>query len=134
MDEVDSVVCSLDNVFAPILAVNEYLIKNSEYRFGYKNSELKNKIESNKEEQDLIIELDKFEHLMISISTEIKEFKSGWNESDLKNFSAMSLLNKLDPSSKATEEIPQIIWDVFYSLLRPQSIGKGNVRDRKSVV
>lgn len=129
MDEVDSVVCSLDNVFAPILAVNEYLIKNSEYRFGYKNSELKNKIESNKEEQDLIIELDKFEHLMISISTEIKEFKSGWNESDLKNFSAMSLLNKLDPSSKATEGIPQIIWNVFYSLLRPQSIGKGNVKE-----
>lgn len=129
MDEVDSVVCSLDNVFAPMLAVNEYLTKNSGYRFDYKTSGLKNKIESNKEEQDFIIELDKFEYLMISISSEILEYKSGWSESDLKSFSAMSLLNKLDPTSKTTGGISQIIWDAFYGLLKPQSIKKGDARE-----
>lgn len=129
MDEVDSVVCSLDNVFAPMLAVNEYLTKNSGYRFDYKTSGLKNKIESNKEEQDFIIELDKFEYLMISISSEILEYKSGWSESDLKSFSAMSLLNKLDPTLKTTGGISQIIWDAFYGLLKPQSIKKGDARE-----
>lgn len=129
MDEVDSVVCSLDNVFAPMLAVNEYLTKNSGYRFNYKTSGLKNKIESNKEEQDFIIELDKFEYLMISISSEILEYKTGWSESDLKSFSAMSLLNKLDPISKTTGGISQIIWDAFYGLLKPQSIKKGDARE-----
>lgn len=129
MDEVDSVVCSLDNVFAPMLAVNEYLTKNSGYRFDYKTSGLKNKVESNKEEQDFIIELDKFEYLMISISSEILEYKSGWSESDLKSFSAMSLLNKLDPTSKITGGIPQVIWDAYYGLLKPQSIKKGDARE-----
>lgn len=129
MDEVDSVVCSLDNVFAPMLAVNEYLTKNSGYRFDYKTSGLRNKVESHKEEQDFIIELDKFEYLMISISSEILEYKSGWSESDLKSFSAMSLLNKLDPTSKITGGIPQVIWDAYYGLLKPQSIKKGDARE-----
>lgn len=129
MDEVDSVVCSLDNVFAPMLAVNEYLTKNSGYRFDYKTSGLKAKLESNKEEQDFINELDKFEYLMISISSEIMQYKSGWSESELKSFSAMSLLNKLDPASKTTRGVPQIIWDAFYSLLKPQSIRKGDTRE-----
>lgn len=129
MDEVDSVVCSLDNVFAPMLGVNEYLTKNSGYRFEYKTSGLKEKIESNKEEQDFIIELDKFEYLMTTISKEIKEFQSGWSKNDLKSFSAMSLLNKLDPSSKETRGIPQIIWDAFYDLLKPQSIRLGDTKE-----
>ena len=129
MDEVDSVVCSLDNVFAPILAVNEYLTKNSGYRFAYKTSGLKNKIESNKEEREFIIELDKFEYLMISISAEIMEYKSGWCESDLKSFSAMSLLSKFDPNSMGAGAIPPIIWDAFYALLKPQSIEKGDARE-----
>lgn len=129
MDEVDSVVCSLDNVFAPMLAVNDYLTKNSDYRFEYKNSGLKNKRESNKDEQEFILKLDKFEYLMISISSEISAYKTGWSESDLKSFSAMSLLNKLDPNSKSTGVIPIIIWNAFYGLLKPQSIKKGNIRE-----
>lgn len=129
MDEVDSVVCSLDNIFAPMLAVNEYLTKNSEYRFGYKTSGLKYKMESNTDEQEFILKLDKFEYLMISISSEINGYKTGWNQSDLKSFSAMSLLNKLDPGSKATGVIPVIIWNAFYGLLKPQSIKKGDIRE-----
>ena len=129
MDEVDSVVCSLDNVFAPMLAVNDYLTKNSDYRFEYKNSGLKNKRESNKDEQEFILKLDKFEYLMISISSEISAYRTGWSESDLKSFSAMSLLNKLDPNSKTTGVIPLNIWNAFYGLLKPQSIKKGNVRE-----
>ena len=129
MDEVDSVVCSLDNVFAPTLAVNDYLTKNSDYRFEYKNSGLKKKRESNKDEQEFILKLDKFEYLMISISSEISAYRTGWSESDLKSFSAMSLLNKLDPNSKTTGVIPANIWNAFYGLLKPQSIKKGNVRE-----
>jgi len=129
MDEVDSVVCSLDNVFAPMLAVNDYLTKNSEYRFGYKNSGLRNKRESNKDEQEFILKLDKFEYLMISISSEISTYKTGWSESDLKSFSAMSLLNKLDPNSKTTGVVPINIWNAFYGLLKPHSIKKGDIRE-----
>lgn len=129
MDEVDSVVCSLDNVFAPMLAVNDYLTKNSGYRFEYKNSGLKNKMESNKDEKEFILKLDKFEYLMISISSEISAYKTGWSESDLKSFSAMSLLNKLDPNLKETGGIPINIWKAFYGLLKPQSIKRGNIRE-----
>lgn len=129
MDEVDSVVCSLDNIFAPALAVNEYLTKNSDYRFAYKTSGLRNKMESNEDEQEFIWRLDKFEHLMTSISSEITAYKTGWSESDLKSFSAMSLLNKLDPNSKTTGVIPIIIWNAFYGLLKPQSMKKGDIRE-----
>lgn len=129
MDEVDSVVCSLDNIFAPVLAVNEYLTKNSDYRFAYKTSGLRNKMESNEDEQEFIWRLDKFEHLMTSISSEITEYRTGWSQSDLESFSAMSLLNKLDPNSKKTGVIPMIIWNVFYGLLKPQSMKKGDIRE-----
>lgn len=129
MDEVDSVVCSLDNVFAPMLAVNEYLTKNSGYRFDYKISNLKNKMESSKDEQEFIMKLDKFEYLMTSISSEINQYKTGWSETDLKSFSAMSLLNKLDPNAKSTGVVTSMIWDGFYGLLKPQSIKKGDVRE-----
>jgi hypothetical protein len=121
MDEVDNIVCSLDNICAPTVAVNEYLTTNSSYRFEYKNRDLKNKIESNKDEKEFILKLDKFEYLMTSISSDIRDFKTGWSKSDLKSFSALSLLNKLD--------ISENIWEAFYNLLKPQSIRRGNIRE-----
>ncbi len=129
MDEVDSVVCSLDNIFAPALAVNEYLTKNSDYRFAYKTSGLRNKMESNEDEQEFIWRLDKFEHLMTSISSEITAYQTGWSERDLKSFSAMSLLNKLDPNSKTKGVLPITIWNVIYGLLKPQSMRRGDIRE-----
>lgn len=129
MDEVDSVVCSLDRVFAPMLALNDYLTKNSDYRTKYQTSGLKTKIESKKDEQEFILRLASFEYLMTSISSEINDYKTGWSKSDLKSFSAMSLLNKLDPNSKTEGVIPITIWNVFYELLKPQSIKRGNIKE-----
>lgn len=129
MDEVDSAVCSLDTIFAPTLAVNEYLRKSSAYRFDYKISGLKSKMQSNKNEQEFILKLDKFEYLMIIISSEVSMYKTGWSESDLKSFSAMSLLYKLNINSKTKGSISENIWNAFYELLKPQSMKKGNIRE-----
>lgn len=119
MDEVDSIVCALDSIFAPNIPINEYLKSTLNYRMEYKKSSLNDKLQRDRNEQEFIHKLDELEHLMIDISDDVKKNNTDWSKNDLKDFSAISLLNKLKLDTQ--DEIPQDIWNVFYNLSKLQN-------------
>lgn len=122
IDEVDSAVCSMDAIFAPSLPVNEYLKKNFRaYRNKFKESDLDEKLKWGREEQEFVQKSDDFEDWMYKLSKDVKEHRTGWSEYDLKNFSAMSLLYKINPKIEESKcGVPEEIWDIFYDLLNPK--------------
>ena len=129
MDEADRLACALDQVFAPALGVNKYLQKNSKYVNDYRTQDMKEKMQKDPKEAKFIFKLGNFEYLMRELSAQIEDQRTGWNPTDLRNFSAMSLLYKLAPDSEGKEKLPQELWDIFYQLLKPQI--RQNDRERE---
>lgn len=121
MDEVDNALCRLDSIFAPTLAVNEYLLRSLEYQMEFKRGSLEEKLLRETDERQFIHRLSDLEFMMLRISMTVNQGQTGWSKADLKNFSAMSLLNKMNPKEKDNKEVPQELWDSLYSLLRPAS-------------
>lgn len=127
MDEIDNVVCVLDEIFSPVLAVNKYIVKNTEYCANYQSDTYENKCRDTIGTEEVCYQISKLQSSMKLISKQVKEHQTGWSDTDLKSFSAMTLLYKIE--SKLENKIGKKIWKVFYNLLTPNSLKKGNIKE-----
>ena len=127
MDEIDNILCSLDHIFAPVLAVNDYIVKNTKYCSSHQSDTYENKCKDMLGKGMVCSKINKLQDFMKLISNQVKEHKTGWSDTDLKSFSALSLLFKIKPYFE--DELDEKIWKTFYDLLRPHSVKKGDIRE-----
>ena len=123
MDESDNIMCTLDGLLSPSIGINEYLKNNSKIQMNFRRMNLKEKTES--EQMGEIVDLlSRLEFKLIKINQKIQQHKTGFSESYMKHFTALSLLNNIKSDPKLAEKynetnrLPDGIWQALYDLLK----------------
>lgn len=123
MDESDNIMCKLDGILAPSIGINEYLKNNAKISMDFRRMDLKEKTES--EQMGEIVDLlSRLESKLITINQSIEDHTTGFSESYMKHFTALSLLNsiksdsKLDQRYNEANRISDGIWKALYDLIK----------------
>ncbi|MGH4120855.1 hypothetical protein [Clostridium sp.] len=131
IDEADNVLCRLDGIFAPGIGVNEYISLNTGIQLDYTNRDINQKFEA--EEREFVETMNDLAKALAEIWNRIKEVKTGFSKTRLKKFTALQLLNLLNPdiekhSELVTEaKLPKDIWKSLYNLMGNQLSDEENM-------
>ncbi|MGL4361893.1 MAG: hypothetical protein ACRCSG_01180, partial [Cellulosilyticaceae bacterium] len=121
IDEADSALCRLDQIFAPSIGVNKYIQANVEIQNEYGRRSINNKVDA--DERTFVETMSEFAKALTEIWTRIKNVSTGFSKSRLRKFTALQLLNLLheDVEQLTTEEkLPPNLWNELYKLASPK--------------
>ncbi len=131
IDEADNVLCKLDQIFSPSIGVDEYIRVNANIQAEYLKRAINQKVEA--EEREFVETMNDLSKALVEIWNRIKEVKTGFSTSRLRKFTALQLLNLLQPdiekySELVTEEkLPKDVWESIYHLMGNQLSDEENM-------
>jgi|GEM_PF-3731804 len=118
-DEAEMLACTIDDAFAPSIALNHYIQDCENLLNRYMNLSLNKKRDSLPEEKRFYQLLPDLNTTMVSVYSEITMKTSGWPDSCLRHFSAYSLLERLNPENGEADCLDEEAWAAFYAMLNP---------------
>lgn len=119
IDEADSAICKLDQIFAPSLGINKYVQANAEIQNEYNKRNIDLKV--NATEREFVESMNDLAKGLIQIWEEIKNVRTGFANYRLKKFTALQLLNLLNPNCpdlKTEEKLSLGEWQILYDLMK----------------
>jgi hypothetical protein len=131
IDEADNVLCKLDQIFSPSIGVDKYIRLNANIQTEYLSRVINKKVEA--EEREFVETMNDLSKALVEIWNRIKETKTGFSKSRLKKFTALQLLNLLNPdiekhSELVTEEkLSKDVWESIYHLMGNQLSDEENM-------
>lgn len=130
IDEADSAVCKLDQIFAPSVGINKYLQVNADIQNEYNKRNINMKV--NATEREFVETMNELAKGLTQIWEEIKKVHTGFANYRLKKFTALQLLQLLHPDTEkypelvSEEKLPIDMWQALYNLIKANLTSKQN--------